>query len=63
MWSLFDVIFNVVEVLVCYLYGKKGQNVDLLRYELYCVKGGKVDLEVLLLCRMLLCFYMKCVNY
>ena len=46
----------------CPLYGKKGQNVDLLRYELYCAKGGKVDPEALLPCRTSLHLHMKRAN-
>ena len=46
-WSAFDAIFNADEALVCHLYRKKGQNLDLLRYKLYCAKGGKVDPEAL----------------
>ena len=44
-WSVSNAIFNADEALGCHLYGKKGQNLDLLRYELYCAKGGKVDPE------------------
>ena len=41
-WSVSDATFNAAEALVCHLYGKKGQNVDLLRYELYCATTHKV---------------------
>ena len=36
---------------------------DLLRYELYCARGGKVDPEALPLCRASLRLHMKRVNY
>ena len=42
-WSVSDTTFKAAEALVCHLFGKKGQNVDLLRYELYCAQVGKVD--------------------
>ena len=58
-WSVSDATFNAAEALVCHLYGKKGQNVDLLRYELYCAKGGKVDPEALPPCRTSLRLHMK----
>ena len=54
---------NAAEVLVCHVYGKKCQIVDLLRYELYCVKEGKIDPEGTPPCRTLLHLHMKCANY
>ena len=33
-WSVSDATFNAAEALVRHLYAKKGQNVDLLSYEL-----------------------------
>ena len=39
--TLSDVTFNTLKALVCRMCGKKSQNVDLLRYELYCAKGSK----------------------
>lgn len=61
-WIVFDATFNAAEELVCHLYGKKGQNVDLLRYELYCAKGGKVDPEALPPCRTSLHLHMERAN-
>ena len=61
-WSVSDATFNAAEELVCPLYRKKGQNVDLLRYELYCAKGGKVDPEALPPCRTSLHLHMKRAN-
>ena len=55
--------FNTVEALVCHLYGKKTQDVDLLRYELYCAKGGKVEPEGLPLCRSSLRPHVLRANY
>ena len=62
-WSVSDATFNAAEELVCHLYGKKGQNVNLLRYELYCANGGKVDPDALPPCRMSLRLHMKRANY
>ena len=62
-WNVSDATFNAAEERVCHLYGKKGQNVDLLRYEQYCAKGGKVDPEALPPCRTSLHLHMKRANY
>ena len=62
-WSVSDATFNAAEALVCQLCGKKGQNMDLLRYELYCAKGGKVDTEAMPPCRTSLRLHMKRANY
>lgn len=63
IWSVSDATFNAAEALVCHLYGKKGENVDLLCYELYCAKGGKVNPEALPPCRTSLRLHMKRANY
>ena len=39
--------FKDTEALVCQIYGKKCQSVDVLRYEILCAKGGKVEPEAL----------------
>ena len=62
-WTLSDVTFNTIEALVCHLYGKKSHNVDLLRYELYCAKGGKVEPEGLAPCRSSLRLHVLRANY
>jgi len=36
-----------MEALVCQLYGKKCQSVDVLRYEIHCTRGGKFEPEAL----------------
>ena len=48
---------------MCHFYGKKYQNVDLLRYELHCAKGGKVEPEALPLCRSSLKLHALRANY
>ena len=58
-----DATFNAAEALVRHLNEKKGQNVDLLRYELSCAKRGKVDPEALPPCRTSLRLHIKRVNY
>ena len=62
-WCVSDATFNAALALVCQQYGKRGQNMDLLRYELYCAKGGKVEPEALPPCRTLLRLHMKRANY
>ena len=49
-WELSDET-EVVEDFICERYGKKCQNINLLRYDLYCAKGGKVEPEALPPCR------------
>ena len=62
-WQVSDDTFNAVEQLVCHLYGKNIQNVDLLRYDLYCAKGGKVEPEALPPCRSSLRLHIERANY
>ena len=62
-WTLSNVTFNTIEALVCHLYGEKSQNVDLLRYELYGAKGGKVEPEGLPPCRSSLRLHLLRANY
>ena len=62
-WQLSDETFNGVESFVCHLYGKKYQDVDLLRYELHCAKGGKVVPEALPSCRSSLKLHALRANY
>ena len=38
---------------MCQMYGKRCQSVDMLRYEIHCVKGRKVEPEALLQCEWL----------
>ena len=46
-WELSDKTLKNIEESVCELYGKKCNDVDLLEYDLYCAKGGKVEPEAL----------------
>ena len=50
-WELSDETLKNIEEFVCELYGKKCNDVGLLRYDLYCAKGGKVEPEALPPCR------------
>ena len=62
-WQLSDKTFHGIESFVCHLYGKKYQDVDLLRYELHCAAGGKVEPEALPQCRSSLKFHASRANY
>ena len=42
--------FKDTEALVCQMYGKKCQSVDMLRYQIHCAKGIRVEPEALLQC-------------
>ena len=46
-WEVSEDTFKDPEALVCQIYGKKCQSVDMLRYEIHCAKGGKVEPEAL----------------
>ena len=46
-WEVTQDTFKDTEAIVCQIYGKKYQSVDVLRYEIHCAKGGKVEPEAL----------------
>ena len=50
-WEISDETLKNIEAFVCELYGKKCNDVDLLKYDLYCAKAGKVEPEALPPCR------------
>ena len=62
-WQPSDETFHGIESFVCHLYGKKHKDVDLLRYELHCAKGGKVEPEDLPPCRSSLKLHALRANY
>ena len=62
-WELSDETLEVVEDFICELYGKRCQDIDLLRYNLYCAKGGKVESEALPPCRSSLKLHVLRANY
>ena len=48
---------------VCTLYVKKMDYIDLLRYQIFCAKGGRVDPESLPPCLSTLILHIKLANY
>ena len=62
-WLVSADLLSKLEEFVCALYGKRLQNVDLLRYQLYCSKGGKVEPEALPPCKSTLALHAKRANY
>ena len=46
-WTVSEKTYKETEALACELYGKKGQSVDLLRYEIHSARGGKVAPQAL----------------
>ena len=62
-WDLPEEVFRVTEALVCNLYGHRFDSVDLLRYKLYCAKGGKVEPEALPACQSSLRLHVARTNY
>lgn len=51
------------ETLVCQLYGKKCQGVGVLRCEIHCTRGGKIEPEALAPCESSLRLHVTRANY
>ena len=51
------------ETLLCQLYGKKCQGVGVLRCEIYCTRGGKIEPEALAPCESSLRLHVTRANY
>ena len=49
-WEVSENTFKDTEALMCQIYGKRCQSVDMLRYEIHCTKDRKVEPEALLQC-------------
>jgi len=62
-WAVAEETFNGTEALVCQLYGKKCQSVNVLRYEIHCARGGKVEPEALPPCESSLRLHVTRANY
>ena len=62
-WAVSEATFKDTEALVCQLYGKKCQSVDVLRYEIHCTRGGKVEPEALPPCESSLRLHVARANY
>ena len=62
-WEVSEDAFQDTEALVCQIYGKKCQSVDVLRYEIHCAKGGKVEPEALPPCESSLRLHVTRANY
>ena len=62
-WTIEDELFEILQLFLCHIYGKKINNIDLLRYELHCAKGGKVEPEALPPCRSSLRLHVLRANY
>ena len=45
--TLADSLVNKLEMFVCYMHGWKENNVDNVRYRMYCKSGGKVSHDTL----------------
>jgi len=62
-WEVSEDTFKDTEALVCQIYGKRCQSVDVLRYGIHCAKGGKVDPEALPSCESSLRLHVTRANY
>ena len=62
-WELSGETLKNIEEFVYEPYGKKCNDVDLLRYDLHCAKGGKVEPEALPPCRSSLKLHIFRENY
>ena len=63
-WEVAEETFRDTEALVCEMYGKKkSKSADLLRYEIHCARGGKVEPEALPPCQSSLQLHITRSNY
>ena len=62
-WTLSEELFQALEAFVCNLYCKKVNDVNILRYELHCSKGGGVEPEALPPCMSSLKLHALRANY
>ena len=62
-WTVSSELFSVIAEFSCDLYRKKIMNVNLLRYEMHCAKGGKIEPEELPPCRSSLKLHFTRANY
>ena len=63
-WNISEESVNTIERFVCELYGKKMQEVNLLRYQLHCEgKAGKVEPQGLPPCKSSLQLHITRANY
>ena len=62
-WNISEETVNATERFVCELYGKKMQEVNLLRYQLHCARAGKVEPEGLPPCKSSLQLHITRANY
>ena len=62
-WIVTDDLVDQCEKFVCLLYGKMISDVDELRYQIFCAKGGKVDPSALPPCKTTLILHIKRANY
>ena len=62
-WITTDDLINNCIRFVCALYGKVMDDVDELRYQLFCAKRGKVDPSALPPCKSTLILHIKQANY
>ena len=62
-WIVFENTFKDTEALVCQLYLKKCQCVGVLRCEIHCTWGGKIEPEALSPCKSCLRLHVTRANY
>ena len=62
-WNINEGTVNAIERFVCELYGKKMQEVNLLRYQLHCAKAGNIEPEGLPPCKSSLQLHITRANY
>ena len=62
-WIITEELIKELTRFVCTLYGKMMDDVDLLRYQIFCAKGGKVDPETLPPCFSTLLLHIERANY
>jgi len=62
-WAVSEETFKDTEELVCQLYGKRCQSVDVQRYEIHCAGGEKVEREASPPCESFQWLHVSRTNY
>ena len=62
-WIITEDMIDRLTEFVCSLYGKRSHDIDLLRYQLYCAEGGKVQPDALPPCKATLELHIMRANY
>ena len=62
-WNVSPELIQRIEKYVCKMYGKDGDDINKIRYKMYCSSGGKIESELLPPCRDVLKQHVLRVNF